>query len=92
MPVIGTIAHWLAVVAPLLMMVAKAVAEPPPEIDRLDGSTAATSGLELVFCGSIRPIFAGTMGEVFPVSVNQMAPSGPTVRLGVSVLVVGIAN
>jgi hypothetical protein len=58
---------------PLLMIVAKAVAGVPPTCtDRLDGNTAATSGLgpELEPSDN-RPICPA------PVSVNQIAPSGP---------------
>ncbi len=72
--VTGTIAQPLKAEEPLLMIVAKAVAVLPTWTERLDGNTAATSGpVPPVAPSDKRPIALAAL------SVNQIAPSGPTV-------------
>jgi hypothetical protein len=67
------------------MIVAKAVAVLPTSTDRLDGNTAASSGLVLAG-GVIRPILLAL------VSANHNAPSGPaTIPFG-PLAGVGIGN
>jgi hypothetical protein len=74
------------VLDPALMIVAKAVAGVPPTCgERLDGSTAAKSSIELDN-GRNRPM-------LLPISsTNQKAPSGPTVIPPGSLFAVGTGN